>query len=121
MLMPKRVKFRRVQRGRLKGKALRGNKVTNGDFGLVASTDITGWVDMNQLEKTVDHLHEKGDINDDGQIDKYDMSLLNTYLQQKEELPNGVSTLTAVQLYAADLNSDGVVDLKDVREYLMIV
>lgn len=49
------------------------------------------------------------------------MSLLNTYLQQKEELPNGVSTLTAVQLYSADLNGDGVVDLKDVREYLMII
>lgn len=92
-----------------------------GNYGLIASTDIKGWVDMNQLEKTADHLHDKGDINDDGQIDKYDMSLLNTYLQQKEELPNGVSSLTAVQLYSADLNGDGVVDLKDVREYLMIV
>jgi hypothetical protein len=92
-----------------------------GNYGLIASTDIKGWVDMTQLEKTADHLHDKGDINDDGQIDKYDMSLLNTYLQQKEELPNGVSTLTAVQLYSADINGDGVVDLKDVREYLMIV
>ena len=36
MLMPKRVKFRRVQRGRLKGKAMRGNTVTNGQFGVVA-------------------------------------------------------------------------------------
>ena len=36
MLMPKRVKFRRVQRGRLKGKALRGNTITNGNYGLVA-------------------------------------------------------------------------------------
>ena len=33
MLLPKRVKYRRVQRGRMKGKALRGNKVTYGDFG----------------------------------------------------------------------------------------
>ena len=31
MLMPKRVKYRRVQRGRMKGKAMRGNKVTYGD------------------------------------------------------------------------------------------
>ena len=34
MLLPKRVKYRRVQKGRLKGKALRGNKVSYGDFGL---------------------------------------------------------------------------------------
>ena len=36
MLLPKRVKYRRVHRGRLTGKATRGNKVTYGEFGLVA-------------------------------------------------------------------------------------
>ena len=36
MLLPKRVKYRRVHRGRLTGKAYRGNKVTYGDFGLQA-------------------------------------------------------------------------------------
>ena len=36
MLMPKRVNYRRVQRGRMKGKASRGNKVTYGEFGLSA-------------------------------------------------------------------------------------
>ena len=36
MLLPKRVKYRRVHRGRLTGKAMRGNKVTYGDFGLVS-------------------------------------------------------------------------------------
>ena len=48
MLMPKRVKFRRVQRGRLTGKALRGNKVTHGSFGLVALEPA--WVTANQIE-----------------------------------------------------------------------
>ena len=48
MLMPKRVKHRRVQRGRLTGKALRGNKVTYGDFGLVATEP--SWVTANQIE-----------------------------------------------------------------------
>ena len=48
MLMPKRVKFRRVQRGRLKGKALRGNTVTNGEFGLVALEPA--WITSNQIE-----------------------------------------------------------------------
>ena len=35
MLMPKRVKRRKVQRGRMRGKATRGNKLTYGEFGLV--------------------------------------------------------------------------------------
>ena len=48
MLMPKRVKFRRVQRGRLKGKALRGNKVTSGTYGLVALEPA--WITSNQIE-----------------------------------------------------------------------
>lgn len=48
MLMPKRVKFRRVQRGRLKGKAGRGNKVTNGQYGLVALEPA--WITSNQIE-----------------------------------------------------------------------
>ena len=48
MLMPKRVKHRRVQRGRLTGKALRGNKVTYGDYGLVALEP--SWITANQIE-----------------------------------------------------------------------
>jgi len=48
MLIPKRVKYRRVHRGRLKGKALRGNKVNYGDFGLVAMEP--SWVTSNQIE-----------------------------------------------------------------------
>ncbi len=48
MLMPKRVKFRRVQRGRLKGKAMRGNTVTNGQYGLVALEPA--WITSNQIE-----------------------------------------------------------------------
>ena len=48
MLMPKRVKFRRVQRGRLTGKALRGNTVTNGSYGLMATEPA--WITSNQIE-----------------------------------------------------------------------
>ena len=48
MLMPKRVKFRRVQRGRLKGKALRGNTISNGQYGLVALEPA--WITANQIE-----------------------------------------------------------------------
>ena len=48
MLMPKRVKYRRVHRGRLKGKALRGNTVSNGTYGLVALEPA--WITSNQIE-----------------------------------------------------------------------
>ena len=48
MLMPKRVKYRRVQRGRLKGRASRGNKITNGTYGLVALEPA--WITSNQIE-----------------------------------------------------------------------
>ena len=48
MLLPKRVKYRRVHRGRLTGKAMRGNKVTYGDFGLQALEPA--WITSNQIE-----------------------------------------------------------------------
>ena len=48
MLMPKRVKYRRVHRGRLTGRAYRGNKITNGTYGLVAMEPA--WITSNQIE-----------------------------------------------------------------------
>ena len=48
MLMPKRVKYRRVQRGRMRGKATRGNFVAYGDYGIVATEPC--WITANQIE-----------------------------------------------------------------------
>ena len=48
MLLPKRVKYRRQQRGRMKGKALRGNFVSNGEYGLQALEPA--WITSNQIE-----------------------------------------------------------------------
>lgn len=48
MLMPKRVKYRRVQRGRMKGEAHRGNTISNGTYGLVALEPA--WITSNQIE-----------------------------------------------------------------------
>ena len=48
MLMPKRVKHRRVHRGRMKGVATKGNTITYGSFGLVAQE--CGWITPNQIE-----------------------------------------------------------------------
>ena len=48
MLLPKRVNYRRVQRGRLPGKALRGNTISNGEYGLQALEPA--WITSNQIE-----------------------------------------------------------------------
>ena len=48
MLMPKRVKYRRVQRGRMRGKASRGNFLAYGDYGIVATEPC--WITANQIE-----------------------------------------------------------------------
>ena len=48
MLMPKRTKYRKVQRGRMKGAASRGNKVSYGEFGIQAMEP--GWITGNQIE-----------------------------------------------------------------------
>ena len=48
MLMPKRVKYRRVHRGRMTGKAMRGNTLAYGQFGLQATEP--GWITSNQIE-----------------------------------------------------------------------
>jgi len=48
MLLPKRVKYRRVMRGRMTGKATRGNTVTYGSYGLQALE--SGWIKSNQIE-----------------------------------------------------------------------
>ncbi|MGI6038878.1 MAG: 50S ribosomal protein L16 [Clostridiales bacterium] len=48
MLLPKRVKYRKHQRGRMKGKANRGNSITYGDFALVAMEPA--WITSNQIE-----------------------------------------------------------------------
>lgn len=48
MLLPKRVKYRRVHRGRLKGKAMRGNFVSHGEYGLAAVEPA--WITSNQIE-----------------------------------------------------------------------
>ena len=48
MLMPKRVKRRRVHRGRMTGQCTKGNKIAYGDYGLVALEP--GWIKSNQIE-----------------------------------------------------------------------
>ena len=58
MLMPKRVKYRRVHRGRMKGKATRGNFVAYGEFGLQATEP--SWITSNQIEAALHQAWRSG-------------------------------------------------------------
>jgi len=61
MLMPKRVKFRKMHRGRRRGKAFRGSTLAFGDFGLQAQE--AGWLDSRQIEaarRAITHHVKRG-------------------------------------------------------------
>jgi large subunit ribosomal protein L16 len=64
MLMPKRVKYRKQQRGSMKGKATRGNKLHRGEFGIVAMEPA--WIKSNQIEAArvaiTRHLRREGKV-----------------------------------------------------------
>jgi len=61
-LMPRRIKFRKSQRGRVRGRASRGNYVAFGEFGLQATE--AGWIKANQIEASrvaaSHHMHREG-------------------------------------------------------------
>lgn len=64
MLMPKRVKYRKQQRGSMKGKATRGNKINRGEYGIVAMEPA--WIKSNQIEAArvaiTRHLRREGKV-----------------------------------------------------------
>lgn len=117
--------YSEIDGGSVTATLLVGNVISisecNGNYGLIESSDFTGWVDVSLLTETEKVEQIKGDINNDGKVDKYDIALLNTYLQQKNILPDGVSTLSAGELSAADINCDGSVDSADVVAYIRTI
>jgi hypothetical protein len=113
--------------GNRTGLSLRDGYVVNigeicENYGAIYAPDgnVLGWVDVSKLTsaRTAPYL-ESGDINGDGIVDMYDLSLLNEYLKTSAELPYGISVLRSCEAAAADINGDGMVDDGDVIEYLM--
>ncbi|MBQ1717357.1 MAG: ribosomal protein L16 [Ruminococcus sp.] len=84
MLMPKRVKYRRVHRGRMTGKALRGNTVTYGQYGLQACEP--GWITSNR--RRLLPAHERRGL------------LCRTLLPRHAFLQDGVLPVRAAQAYS---------------------
>lgn len=94
----------------------------NQSQGVASFGETYGWTDISQLtyiEEEADY--ETGDINNDGNVDKYDLALLNEYLSSRNYKPEGISRLRANALKAADVNGDGIVSKSDVQMFIMLI
>jgi len=89
-----------------------------GNYGLIDGDDLKGWTDISEMSEVIPVVHAKGDINNDGEVNFYDLAVLNEYLRTKEKLPDNISILNFSEIDSADINSDGVIDESDVFEYL---
>ena len=92
------------------------------NMGRIGSGDRVGWVDVTMLRKDTDTTASvAGDINRDGCADSYDLALLGIYLNERSHLPEGVSSFTANEIAAADVDLNGSIDYEDVIALLEII
>ena len=103
------------------GNMVNVQKIENGK-GLVIIDGIEAWIDMTDMVFNLDWVTSvRGDINRDGKVDLYDLSLLNEYIKSLKFLPDGISILSQSEIETADINGDGVIDNEDILEYLSII
>ncbi len=96
-------------------------KSTDNGFAEILFEDSTALIALKDIAPVpdTDTLPEKGDVNNDGVIDKLDISALNENILAEKELPDKISIFTSKGRYAADCNSDGAVDNNDVIQLLI--
>lgn len=96
-------------------------KSTDNGFAEILFGDSSALIALKDIAPVpdTDTLPEKGDINNDGVIDKLDISTLNENMLAEKELPDKISIFTSKGRYAADCNNDGAVDNNDVIQLLI--
>ena len=92
-------------------------EIKNG-FGKINSDEAELWISMKDLTPTEASQLEKGDINGDGSVNKFDLAVLNQYLESQPTV-KGISMLRQCEIISADINCDGSVDNNDVLDYLI--
>ena len=81
-----------------------------------------GYIELSKLSFAGDpQKFAVGDVNNDDEVNVYDLALINEYLNSLGKLPEGVSVLTSSEIAAADISGDGIVDNDDVLMYLMLI
>ena len=95
---------------------------TVGEYGCINISGTDAWVKMSELEYAGESRDlEAGDINGDGEINAVDLALLNEYIRNAADLPEGVSTLRRCEIEAADVSGDGAINSSDVLIFLMLI
>lgn len=80
------------------------------------------WIPLEKLTYAGEGIElGSGDINGDGIADDVDLGLLNNYIKNYNERPEGISTLRRCEIEAADINCDGYINDSDVLMYLMLI
>lgn len=96
-------------------------KSVNNESAEILFGDSTALISLKDIAPVsdTDTFPQKGDINNDGIIDKLDISAMNEYMLAEKELPDKISIFTSQSRYAADCNNDGIVDNNDVLQLLI--
>lgn len=91
-------------------------------YGKIVSSGLTGWVNLEKMAVSADETdHLKGDINGDENVDVTDLSLLYEYLRKRSITGDGISLFNKAEHDAADMNSDDVIDEKDLLSLLDLI
>lgn len=94
----------------------------SGSTGEVKINGKRGYIELSKLSFAGDpQKFAVGDVNNDDEVNVYDLALINEYLNSLGKLPEGVSVLTSSEIAAADISGDGIVDNDDVLMYLMLI
>lgn len=91
-------------------------------WGCINIDGTDAWVKLSELVYAGDGVElVPGDISGDGAADAVDLAVLNNYIRDLNDRPEGISTLRRCEIEAADISGDGIINDTDVLMYLMLI